>query len=269
VLTSEKVRCSPSSPCSRAKARCAWFRVAARLPSPPLRAVARALPGRDGKAVAPVALESWLGEAAAWIAVFRSGLSVTASIGGQSRVAPLEAGFAGDIDAFVGQHRNDPGGRGLGDSAKRGSFAISTMRLRSSSVRACDGADRIASGRWSPRVRPSFFRQAGWCADQRPPKYRRAPLPGTVGAGLGDLVNQGLAIFQAGHASSPSWKIAWSFFDSTSKAAVSASALSLRCSSAQAPCFGDALASGPRFPVSRGSPRPPIASCFQVSNSVG
>jgi hypothetical protein len=38
-------------------------------------------------------------------------------------------------------------------------------------------------------------------------------LPGTANAGLGDLLNQGLAIFQAGHASSPSWKIACSFFD--------------------------------------------------------
>ncbi len=39
MLPSEKVRCSPSSPCSRAEARCAWLRVAARLPSPRLRAV--------------------------------------------------------------------------------------------------------------------------------------------------------------------------------------------------------------------------------------
>jgi hypothetical protein len=45
-------------------------------------------------------------------------------------------------------------------------------------------------------------------------------LPGTVGAGLGDLVNQGLAIFQAGHASSPSWKIAWSFLRNNHLASV-------------------------------------------------
>ena len=36
MLTSEKVRCSPSSPCARAEARCAWLRATARLPSPPL-----------------------------------------------------------------------------------------------------------------------------------------------------------------------------------------------------------------------------------------
>ena len=53
----------------------------------------------------------------------------------------------------------------------------------------------------------------------------------SVGAGLRDVTHQGLAVFQAGHSSSPSWKTAESFFDSTSKAAVSASALSLRCSS--------------------------------------
>src|ERR1700736_4767159 len=28
----------------------------------------------------------------------------------------MEARFAGDIDAFVGQHWNDPGGRGLGEA---------------------------------------------------------------------------------------------------------------------------------------------------------
>jgi len=49
VLTAGKVRCSPSSPCSRARARCAWLRVAALLPSPPFRSVACALPGRTGK----------------------------------------------------------------------------------------------------------------------------------------------------------------------------------------------------------------------------
>ena len=40
MLTSGKVRCSPSSPCSRERARCAWLRVAPLLPSPPLRAAA-------------------------------------------------------------------------------------------------------------------------------------------------------------------------------------------------------------------------------------
>ena len=51
ALTAEKVRCSPSSPCSR---RCAWRRVALLLPSPSLRSVAWALPGRHGKAGSPI-----------------------------------------------------------------------------------------------------------------------------------------------------------------------------------------------------------------------
>jgi hypothetical protein len=50
VLTAGKVRCSPSSPCSRARARCAWLRVAPLLSSPSLRAVTTTAPGRDGKA---------------------------------------------------------------------------------------------------------------------------------------------------------------------------------------------------------------------------
>ena len=55
VLAPGKVRCSPASPCSL---RCAWLRVAPRLPSPLLRARARAGPGRDGKAGLPVEPES-------------------------------------------------------------------------------------------------------------------------------------------------------------------------------------------------------------------
>jgi hypothetical protein len=77
-----------------------------------LRAVARALPGQDGKAVAPVELESWPSEVATWIAVFRSGLSVTASIGVQSRVAPLHrrgldwrARWRGRLAVFWRPHR--------------------------------------------------------------------------------------------------------------------------------------------------------------------
>jgi hypothetical protein len=49
VLTSGKVQCSPSSPCARAGARCAWLRVAPPFPSPALRAAALPAPGRDGE----------------------------------------------------------------------------------------------------------------------------------------------------------------------------------------------------------------------------
>ena len=60
VLAPGKVRCSPSSPCSRAgrdtgsgssagAARCAWLRVAPLLSCPPLRAMAGRRSGRDGK----------------------------------------------------------------------------------------------------------------------------------------------------------------------------------------------------------------------------
>ena len=65
VLTAEKVGCSPSSPCSRARALCAWLRVAPLLPSPALRAAAWALPCRDGKAGSPIEPESWICDVAA------------------------------------------------------------------------------------------------------------------------------------------------------------------------------------------------------------
>src|SRR5208283_4073274 len=90
VLTAEKVRCSPSSPCSRASALCAWLRVAPRLPSPSLRAVAWALPGRDGKAGSPIEPESWICEVAARTTASRSGLRVTTPTGVQLRVGPLQ-----------------------------------------------------------------------------------------------------------------------------------------------------------------------------------
>src|ERR1700680_4215225 len=90
VLTAEKVRCSPSSPCSRANALCAWLRVAPRLPSPALRAVARALPGRDGKAGSPIEPESWICDVAARTTASRSGLRVTTPTGVQLRVCALQ-----------------------------------------------------------------------------------------------------------------------------------------------------------------------------------
>ena len=86
VLTSGKVRCAPSSPCSRRSGRCAWLRAAVLLASPALRAMADALSGRDGKAGAFAEPESWFRQAAAWTTVSRSGLSVTAATGVQLRV---------------------------------------------------------------------------------------------------------------------------------------------------------------------------------------
>jgi hypothetical protein len=52
--------------------------------------------------------------------------------------------------------------------------------------------------------------------------------PLAIGVGRGDVLGQGLAIFEADHSSSPLLKIAATFFDRTSSAAVSASARSLR-----------------------------------------
>jgi hypothetical protein len=90
VLTAGKVRCAPSSPCSRRSGRCAWLRAAVLLSSPALRPMADALTGRDGKAGALAEPESWVWVADAWITMSRSGLSVTAVTGVQSRVWPLQ-----------------------------------------------------------------------------------------------------------------------------------------------------------------------------------
>src|SRR3954453_22869516 len=93
--------------------------------------------------------------------------------------------------------------------------------------------------------------------------------PGAVGAGLFDVTHQDLAVFQAGHASSPSWKTAASFFDRTSKAAVSASALSLRWSSRSNSLTRRRSCRASTALTARGSPRPAIASRFQASSSAG
>jgi hypothetical protein len=75
VLAAGKVRCSPSSPCSRRSGHCAWLRAAPLLPSPPLRATALLLPGRDGKAGASTELESCPSTGQGVISTSRSDIS--------------------------------------------------------------------------------------------------------------------------------------------------------------------------------------------------
>ena len=173
----------------------------------------------------------------------------------------MEAGFTGDIDAFVGQHRHDPRGWGLGDAGLVGDFDDACALSLGQSVRQC-WPDRIRSPITTGQtiILPPALQGARIDPRQSAGGLRRA-----VGAGFGDQISKGLAILRAGHASSPSWKIAANFFESTSKAAVSASASCLRCSSRSSSlvrrrsCFTVTLS------ISRGSPRPPIASCFQFS----
>ena len=75
---------------ARDRARCAWLRVAVLLPSPALRSVACALPGRGRKAGSPIEPESWICEVAARTMLSRSGLRVTTPTGVQFRVSPLQ-----------------------------------------------------------------------------------------------------------------------------------------------------------------------------------
>ena len=95
--------------------------------------------------------------------------------------------------------------------------------------------------------------------------------PRTGGMGLLDVADHDLAIFQADHSSAPSPKTAESFFESTSKAAVSASALSLRFTSRSSSlmrlwalrvCCGLAR-------VSSGAVSAAVALCRHFSNSAG
>src|SRR5580693_657497 len=137
----------------------------------------------------------------------------------------MEAGFAGDVDTLVGQRRDDPRRRGVGEARfvghcdDPGPFGLA-QRVRwdqAISVRPPISLVQTVTGLPSPQ-------RAGVDAGQGTGRGE----PGSVRAGLFNVTHQDLAVFQAGHASSPWWKTAESFFDSTSKAAVSANALSLR-----------------------------------------
>jgi hypothetical protein len=86
-----------------------------------------------------------------------------------------------------------------------------------------------------------------------------------------DIAHQGLAIFQADHTAACSGKIAESFFESTSSAAVSARALSLRRSSRSSSWmrFLSARVSLGAARASPGSAKACVASCRQRSSSLG
>ena len=137
----------------------------------------------------------------------------------------MEAGLTGDVDTLVGQRRDDPRRRGVGEArfvGHRGDprpfgLAQSVRWDRARSVRPTIALPQTITGLPAPQ-------RAGVDAGQSTGRRE----PGPARAGLFNVTHQDLAVFQAGHASSPSWKTAESFFDSTSKAAVSASALSLR-----------------------------------------
>ena len=137
----------------------------------------------------------------------------------------MEAGLTGDVDTLVGQCRDNPRRRRLGEARfigdldDPGLFGLA-QRVRGDrtiGIRPPIPLLQTVTGLPSPQG-------AGVDAGQG----TRRGEPGSLRAGLFNVTHQDLAVFQAGHASSPSRKTAESFFDSTSKAAVSASALSLR-----------------------------------------
>ena len=137
----------------------------------------------------------------------------------------MEAGLAGEVDPLVGQRRDDPRRRRLGEARlvcdlnDPGPFGLAqgVRRDRTIGVWPPISLYQTVTGLPAPQ-RAGVDASQGTCRGE----------PGSVRAGLFNITHQVLAVFQAGHASSPSWKTAESFFDSTSKAAVSASALSLR-----------------------------------------
>ena len=113
------------------------------------------------------------------------------------------------------QHRNDPGGRGHGRSAPHSRLRRSVPALPQSVCATALAGSRPAVV--SPRVSDRHFSRqllvGAWIDPS--PKHRRVPAGHHAGAGLGDWSIRVWRSSKAGHASSPSWKIACSFFDST------------------------------------------------------
>ena len=105
VLTLGKVRCAPSSPCSRRRRRCAWLRAAVLLASPALRAHgAMHCQAGTGKPTLSPTTESWFRQAATWTRVSRSGVERDCRdrrpIAGLTAPA-LWVGLAGTLVEFV------------------------------------------------------------------------------------------------------------------------------------------------------------------------
>src|SRR5271166_1137235 len=171
----------------------------------------------------------------------------------------MKAGLAGEVDPLVGQRRNDPRRRRLGEARFVGDLDDPGPLGLAQRVRR----HRTIGGR-TPITQPQTVtglpapQRAGVDAAQGTGRGE----PGSVRTGLFNVTHQGLAVFQAGHASSPSWKTADSFFASTSKAAISASALSLRWSSRSSSLTRRRSCRASAALAARGSPRPAIASCF-------
>src|SRR3954452_5256445 len=178
----------------------------------------------------------------------------------------VKAGLAGEVDALIGQCRDDPCRRHVGKARLVGD---------GDDARPFGGAQRVrrnrANGVW-PAISPGQA-FAGLPALEGPDinvgHGTNYAEPRAGGAGRANRGRQGLAVFQAGHASSPSRKTAESFFANTSKAAVSASALSLRCNSRSSSFTRRRSCRASTALAARGSPTPAIASCFQASSSAG
>jgi hypothetical protein len=142
----------------------------------------------------------------------------------------LKARFAGDIDPFVGQCRDDARRRLISETRRVGHREDACALLFAQRMRGqrTFGLGPAVAHLQAILSLPALQRAHG---DARFFAGRAQARAGRV-SGL-DVADQCLAIFQADHASSSLsvGKIAASFFLRTKSAAASASAFSLRCSS--------------------------------------
>src|SRR5450830_882009 len=139
-----------------------------------------------------------------------------------------ETGLAGQVHALVSQHGHDARRR-HGTEARFVGHAQQLFSL---------GLAQGMAGCWAHRLRPAIALNKTLACF---PALQRAFIntgdatgqsqPGTSVVSSVDVMCQTTAIFNEDHASSPLLKIAVTFFDKTSKAAVSARARSLRSSS--------------------------------------
>ena len=144
----------------------------------------------------------------------------------RARANPTKAGLAGQVNALVSQHGHDARGWHRGKARLVGhSQELRTLVWRQGMAgHGAQHGQRPAIARCEPRVGLPTLQGAQINASDLACRAQ----PGAISVGNLNVLGHGLAIFEDDHSPSPLLKIASSFFDSTIKAAVSASAVFLR-----------------------------------------
>jgi hypothetical protein len=136
-----------------------------------------------------------------------------------------EGGLAGEVNTFIGERGHDTRRRHVCEPRLVGNLQHRSALLLSQGMGGL-GMDSVRPA--VACLKPFMGFPTLKRAHVNPGNLTRKAQPCASTVSLIDPLGCSLAIFQSDHSSSPFWKIASSFFESTRSAAVSARALSLR-----------------------------------------